>query len=398
MTFEEMWRDLAPIGRGPSGGYFRQPFGAAERECAAWFRAVSAARGLDVRSDGNGNTVAWWRPEGASGPGVLTGSHLDSVLDGGAYDGPLGVVSALAALDRLRERGFTPTRPIGVATFVEEEGSRFGTACLGSRLATGALTPEAARELRDPEGIWLADAMAEHGLAPAVSDLLDDVAVFVELHVEQGRALVDHDAAIGVATGIWPHGRYRFDFTGVADHAGTTRMEDRRDPMLAASMTVLAANKQARVQGARATFGRLEITPNGTNAIPSAVHAWLDARAEDEESLQALVDAITKQAHDRVARDGTAVVVTPESVSAPVTFDRDLAATLAGDHHGPDWPMLATQAGHDAGVLALAGIPTAMLFVRNPTGVSHSPAEHAEMADCLAGVEALAESLERLAR
>src|SRR5690606_32332027 len=206
MTFEEMWRDLAPIGRGPSGGYFRQPFVAAERECAAWFRDVSAARGLDVRSDGNGNTVAWWRPEGASGLGVLTGSHLDSVLDGGAYDGPLGVVSALAALVRLRERGFTPTRPIGVATFVEEEGSRFGTACLGSRLATGALTPEAARELRDPEGIWLADAMAEHGLAPAVSDLLDDVAVFVELHVEQGRALVDHDAAIGVATGIWPHG------------------------------------------------------------------------------------------------------------------------------------------------------------------------------------------------
>lgn len=397
MTFEAMWRDLTPIGRASSGGYFRQPFGSAERECQAWFRAACADRGLDVRTDGNGNTVAWWRPDGAEGHGVLTGSHLDSVLDGGAYDGPLGVVSALAALDRLRERGFAPSRPIGVATFVEEEGSRFGSACLGSRLATGALSPEDARELRDTDGIWLADAMADHGLAPAASDLLADVAVFVELHIEQGRALVDHDAAVGVATGIWPHGRYRFDFTGVADHAGTTRMEDRRDPMLAASMTVLAANKQARLQGARATFGRIEVTPHATNAIPSTVRAWLDARAEDEEKLRALVEAISKQARDRVARDGTKVVVTPESVSGTVTFDPDLAATLAGGH-GRDWPLLPTRAGHDAGALALAGIPTAMLFVRNPTGVSHSPAEHAEMDDCLAGVEALADSLERLAR
>ncbi|WP_292672765.1 allantoate amidohydrolase [Nocardioides sp.] len=392
--FERMWADLAPVGRSASsGGYFRQPFASAERELAAWFAEQCAARDLAVESDAFGNVVAWWRPEGSASPGVLTGSHLDSVLDGGAYDGPLGVVSALAAVDELRSRGFVPGRPVGVGVFVEEEGSRFGLACLGSRLATGAISWDQARELRDRDGVALGD-VAEGG-GPG---LLDDVGVFVELHVEQGRDLVDRAAAVGVASGIWPHGRYRFDIAGEANHAGSTRMEDRRDPMLTYAMTALAANKQARVLGERATFGRVEVEPNGTNAVPSRVTAWLDARASTEEGLAELVETVSRQAAERAERDGTAVEVTAESVSDAVLFDPDLAARLAADHAGGDWPVLPTAAGHDAGVLSAAGIPTAMLFVRNPTGVSHSPAEHAEVPDCLAGVHALAETLERLAR
>jgi N-carbamoyl-L-amino-acid hydrolase len=222
------------------------------------------------------------------------------------------------------------------------------------------------------------------------------VTTFVELHVEQGRALVDLGHAVGVASGIWPHGRWRLDLEGVADHAGTTRMEDRRDPMLTFAMTVLAANKAARLAGERATIGRVEAVPNGTNAVPSRVTAWLDARASSVASLDALVERITTQARERAERDGTSLVVTAESVSGAVDFDPDLARMLATGHAGSDWPVLPTQAGHDAGVLAAAGIPTAMLFVRNPTGVSHSPAEHAEVPDCLAGVDALAESLARL--
>ncbi|QIX28539.1 allantoate amidohydrolase [Nocardioides sp. JQ2195] len=393
-----MWQDLGPVGRSASsGGYFRQPFGSAERECHAWFLEECAARGLEVESDGNGNTVGWWRA--GSGSSVLTGSHLDSVLDGGAYDGPLGVVSSLAAIDLLRDRGFVPSRPIGVGAFVEEEGSRFGLACLGSRLMTGATTPEAAQELRDRDGVHLLDAMAAAGLDPQLGrgTLLDDVGVFVELHVEQGRDLVDRGAAVGVASEIWPHGRFRFDFTGEANHAGTTRMEDRHDPMLTYAMTALAANKQARLSGERATFGRIEAVPNGTNAVPSRVTAWLDARCETDESLTRMLAEIERLGQDRAGRDGTALSVTPESVSAAVGFDADLARRLAVDHAGGDWPIIATQAGHDAGVLSAAGIPTAMLFVRNPTGVSHSPAESAEIADCLVGVEALADTLERLA-
>ncbi|KRF35432.1 Zn-dependent hydrolase [Nocardioides sp. Soil805] len=425
-----MWRDLAPVGRSASsGGYFRQPWTSAESELRAWFTEAALARGLELETDALGNQVAWWHPpagasavgsagvvrdegtpesapggsdrHGLSRPAVLTGSHLDSVLDGGAYDGPLGVVSALAAVDLMRERGVVPTRPVGVSVFTEEEGSRFGLACLGSRLATGATRWTDARERRDRDGVALPDALATAGLDVAALEdgggLLDlsGVGCFVELHVEQGRDLVDRDVAVGVGSEIWPHGRYRFDFTGEANHAGTTRMEDRRDPMLTYAMTALAANKQARLSGQRATFGRLEVAPNGTNAVPSRVTAWLDARCESDAALADLVAAIERQGTERAGRDGTGLAVTAESVSGRVAFDPDLAARIAGVG---GWPVIPTQAGHDAGILATAGVPSAMLFVRNPTGVSHSPAESAESADCLTGVEALADTLTELAR
>ena len=402
MSFERMWAELAPVGRSVrTSGYFRQPWTTPDNELRAWFVAEAERRGLRIEVDGVGNVLAWWEPVGGSGPAVLTGSHLDSVRDGGAYDGPLGVVSALAAVDLLRERGFAPTRPIVVSVFAEEEGSRFGRACLGSRLAVGALSWAVARELRDREGVALPDALAAAGLDPGDSgpsgDLAARIGCFVELHVEQGRDLVDRGAAIGVASEIWPHGRYRFDFTGEANHAGTTRMEDRHDPMLTYAMTALAANKQARLAGQRATFGRVEAEPNGTNAVPSRVTAWLDARCDTDAALADLVEAVTRQATERAERDGTALVVTPESVTGAVSFDADLARRIATDHEGGDWPVIPTQAGHDAGILAAAGVPTAMLFVRNPTGVSHAPGEHAETADCLVGVSALADTLERLA-
>jgi N-carbamoyl-L-amino-acid hydrolase len=398
--FERMWSDLAPVGRSAtSGGYFRQPYDAAEGELRSWFVEQCAARGLRVEGDGLGNLVGWWEAPGVSGPALLTGSHLDSVLDGGAYDGPLGVVSALAAVDRLRARGFVPARPLGISVFAEEEGSRFGLACLGSRLATGALGWDRARELRDRSGVAVPDALEAAGLGyDGTPSLLDGVGCFVELHVEQGRDLVDRGAAVGVASEIWPHGRYRFDFTGSANHAGTTRMEDRLDPMLTYAVTALAADERARASGQRATFGRLDVAPNGTNAIPSRVTAWLDARSSTDEELVALVEAITVAGAERARRDRTALRVTPESVSSSVAFDPVLAAAIAADHEGGDWPVIPTMAGHDAGILSAAGIPTAMLFVRNPTGVSHSPAETASMADCLVGVSALADTLERLAR
>ena len=384
-TFEQMWGDLAPVGRSArTAGYFRQPFTSADEEAQAWFDGECARRDLRVERDGFGNVVAWW--DSGSGPGVLTGSHLDSVLDGGAYDGPLGVVSALAAVDVLRERGLSPGRPVGIGVFREEEGSRFPLACLGSRLASGTTSWEQARTLRDRDGVALADVMDGEG----GSRLLDGVGTFVELHVEQGRDLVDRDAPIGVGSGIWPHGRYRFDFEGEPNHAGTTRMEDRHDPMLTYAMTVLAANKQARVSGQRATFGRVVVEPNGTNAVPARVTGWLDARASSADELWALVADVERLAVDRGGRDGTDVVMTPESVTPEVTFDAELAARIAAP---AGWPVIPTAAGHDAGVLSGAGIPSAMIFVRNPTGVSHSPEESAALEDCLAGVEALADTL-----
>ncbi|HET6986114.1 MAG TPA: allantoate amidohydrolase, partial [Kribbella sp.] len=284
MSFEDMWSALAAIGRDPdTGGYHRGGWTPTERDATHWFRDQCAARGLHVESDGIGNLVAWW---GSGASGVVTGSHLDSVIDGGAFDGPLGVVSALAAVDQLRAEGFEPSVPIGVGAFVEEEGSRFGMPCLGSRVAAGVLSAEKALGLKDRSGVSLSSALEAAGTDPdgvGPSPLLERMGTFVELHVEQGRGLT---APVGVASSIWPHGRYRFTFGGEANHAGTTLMEDRHDPMLTYAMTALAANKQARLAGARATFGRLSVEPNGTNAVPSQVTAWLDARAASDDVLQ----------------------------------------------------------------------------------------------------------------
>jgi N-carbamoyl-L-amino-acid hydrolase len=391
-SFDVLWEPLREVGRDPtSGGYRRFSWTGPDMQSREWFAQEAARRGLELETDRNGNLWAW-HAAGAGGPALVTGSHLDSVPDGGAYDGPLGVVSALAALDVLRDRGISPSRPIGVGVFIEEEGSRFGLACLGSRLATGSTSWDQVRSRTDEDGVSLEDALSSAETGDR--DVLDGVATFVELHVEQGRHLVDRDVPVAAASGIWPHGRWRFDFTGEANHAGTTRMEDRRDPMLSYAMTVLAANKQARLSGQRATFGRVDVHPNGTNAVPSRVTAWLDARAESSQALDSMLADIGRLAKDRARRDGTSLELVAESVSPAVHFDEELTEHIASRR---GWPVISTMAGHDAGVLATAGIPTAMLFVRNPTGVSHAPGEFAEMSDCLAGVDALADTLAELA-
>jgi N-carbamoyl-L-amino-acid hydrolase len=240
----------------------------------------------------------------------------------------------------------------------------------------------------------MAEAMRSAGFDTGAvgrdDEALRRIGTFVELHVEQGRALVDTGAAVGVAHSIWPHGRWRLDLRGRADHAGTTRLADRDDPMLALARAVQEARAAAERAGTVATIGKLAVAPNGVNAIPSAVTAWLDARGGQEADV-----------HRVVAEVGQAAGVEPveESWTGPTVFDarlRDrLAAALGND--GVPAPVLPTGAGHDAGILAAAGVPTAMLFVRNPTGVSHSPAEHAEEADCLAGVAALARAVQALA-
>ena len=387
MRFKELWDGIAPIGRG-TNGYLRYALTEPELVLRDWFRNQAARRDMPVTDDGNGNLFAWWGDPWAHNA-VLTGSHFDSVPHGGAYDGPLGIVSGFLAVDRLREQGHTPSKPIAVVAFVDEEGGRFGVPCLGSRLLTGAIEPDRAAALRDSDGVTFGEALGDlpAGLLPGLDRR---ISALVELHIEQGRAL---DVPVGVASAIWPHGRWRFDFTGHGDHAGTTRMSDRRDPMLTYAYTVLAANKEARLAGAHATMARVEVEPNATNAIPSLVRGWLDARAADNSTLNAVVDAVVKRADERAGRDGTEVVVTPESLSPEVDFDTALADRLSALLGGA--PILPTSAGHDAGVLS-AHVPTAMLFVRNPTGISHSPAEYAEDQDCLAGIEALATVLQDL--
>jgi len=393
VSFDGMWAALEEIGRHPrTGGYRRYAWTREDAVLREWFAGEAAARGLSQTTDRAGNQWAWWGDPDADGPGLVLGSHLDSVPDGGAFDGPLGVVSAFAALDLLRDRGLRPARPVAVVHFGDEEGARFGLACTGSRLVTGAVDPDRARGLTDAAGVTLAEAMARAGQDPAHAgrdeEALARIGAYVELHVEQGRALALHDRAVAVGTGIWPHGRWRVELPGEADHAGTTRIRDRHDPMVAFASVVLAARAAATWHEALATCGKVAVEPNGVNAIPSRVTAWLDARAADADAVRAVV---AETAHTVTVHGGT---VAEESWTDATTFDADLTARLAALL---DAPRLGTGAGHDAGILAAAGVPSAMLFVRNPTGVSHSPAEHAERDDCLAGVAALAAVVRELA-
>lgn len=392
--FSRAWDALAGIGREEgSGGYRRFAWTPADLELRAWFAGQARHRGMTYEQDRNGNQWAWW---GEPAPGaVVTGSHLDSVPDGGAYDGPLGVVSGFLAVDELRDRGVRPVRPVAVACFADEEGARFGVACVGSRLLTGALDPGAARGLRGTDGVTLAEAMRRAGADPDAigpdEEALARIGTFVELHVEQGRAL---DVPVGVASAIWPHGRWRLRLRGEANHAGTTRLADRKDPMLPCAAAVLAGRDAAERAGALATFGKVTVIPGGANAIPSAVEAWLDVRAPDDATVTKVVAQITAAAESSGIAHGVAVEVSNESYTPAVEFHDGLRDRIAAAAGG--LPALPTGAGHDAGVLS-AHVPAAMLFVRNPTGISHSPAESADAADCVAGVRALAAVLEELA-
>ena len=393
-----MWAALEPVGRSAhSGGYSRHAWTREDHDLREWFAGECTTRGLDLTEDRMGNQWGWWGdPDEAvrrGAKGVVTGSHLDSVPDGGAFDGPLGVVSALAAVDALRDKGFRPTRPIGVVNFVDEEGARFGVACAGSRVITGAMTARRARSLVDADGVTMGEALRSAGRDPHEIGRDDEavgrIGTFVELHVEQGRGLVDLDHPVAVASDIWPHGRWRLDFPGEANHAGTTRLEDRHDAMLGYAGAVLAAREAATTHGCVATVGKVVVTPGGVNAIPSAVTGWLDARGSSHRAVRRAVADV------RAMVEQSGGQVTEESWTPSTAFDSTLGARLATRLGG--LPVLGTGAGHDAGILANAGVPSAMLFVRNPTGVSHSPAEHAELSDCLEGVAALTAVLEDLA-
>ena len=394
---------LAQIGRDPErGGYSRHLFTAAELELRAWFGDVARDLGLVVETDDAANLWATWAPDAAdaSAPGIATGSHLDSVPGGGAFDGPLGIVSAFAAIATLRSEGHTPSSPVHVIAFAEEEGARFGFACLGSRLLTGTAPTEVMLR-RDSAGLSIAEAFRANGLDPDAAGRdrarLRSLAAYVELHVEQGRQLAPLGAPVGIATTILAHGRWRIAITGRGDHAGATELASRRDPVLVASALVLAARTRAvradPAQRARATVGRMEITPGGTNAIASRVEIWLDARAGLDDDVRALVDRIVEDAEAAAASEGCELGVVEESFSSRVVFDEELSARL--DRILGGVPHIPTGAGHDAGILA-PFVPSAMLFVRNPDGVSHSPHESATDSDIRAGAAALTAVLREL--
>lgn len=407
--------EISDLGRDPvRGGYTRKVLTGVELDLRRWFIDHATGLGLDVETDANGVIWAWWDlPSGDRTNAVVTGSHLDSVPGGGEFDGPLGVASALAAVAAMQQQAdLVRTRPLAIAVFPEEEGSRFGVACLGSRLLTGAIAPERALGLQDVDGTTYAEALTKAGFCPqevgpdhAKLALIGD---FVELHVEQGRGLADLASPVAVASTVLGHGRWRLSFSGQGNHAGTTLMADRRDPMVATGRMIAAIRDAATsYPGARATIGRVVPVPGGTNVIASRVDAWLDARHEDDAITAALVGEIYEAAGAIAAEEGCEVTLVEESLSHTIAFDETLSQRLAGaigrigvadaGATPAGVPVLATGAGHDAALVA-DHTRAAMLFVRNPSGISHAPEEYSEPGDVTAGVAALTASLVELVR
>ncbi|MCZ1000488.1 M20/M25/M40 family metallo-hydrolase [Streptomyces mirabilis] len=342
----------------------------------------------------------------AEGDAVVTGSHLDSVPDGGAFDGPLGVVSSFAALDELRARKAEFTRPLAIVNFGDEEGARFGLACVGSRLAAGQLTVEQAHRLTDGDGITLPQAMERAGYDPDTigPDPSASPASAPSSNCTSSRAAPSTSAATRSASPA-PSGRTAAGASTSGRGQPRGHHPARRPPRPDA---VVRRDRARRPPGGPARRCRRHLRQDLRRAErrerhPSLVRGWLDSRAADQATLDTVVTGVEKAAREYAEAQGVELDVVRESFTPVVEFEHalrdELARILGKDGEraaGLTVPVLGTGAGHDAGILS-GTVPTAMLFVRNPTGVSHSPAEYAAEDDCVAGVTALADVLEGLA-
>ena len=397
--FEQLFGELSAIGLAADGSTTRLAWTTEAAAAAQWFESTARALGLAPERDRNGNQWAWL---GEPGPGaIVTGSHSDSVRAGGRFDGALGVVAGFVAVELLARRGGT-RRPLAVVSFADEEGGRFDTPTFGSRLLTGALELASVSGRRDRDGVTLRAALERAGLdvdgMGADPERLEQIAALVELHIEQDTLLGRLDAPLALGTQILPHGRWRFELRGEAGHAGTTPIQERRDPMQALAAAITMARQAAVELGALATVGKLEVSPGATNAIPERVTLWLDVRAEQEAAIEAVLERTTAAAQAAAAANRVELEIRRESFTNAVRFSprlRERVAAVLAAHGIADVPM-ATGAGHDAGALADA-IATAMLFVRSANGASHSPRELASVEDCLTGIGALTEVLAELA-
>ena len=381
-------------------GVITRPFASDAMRCAHtllsdWMREA----GMTVRRDNIGNLRGWF--EGTGEATLLLGSHLDSVRNAGKYDGPLGVIVAVAAVQRLHDSGKRLPFAVEVLAFADEEGLRFGSTYLGSRAVAGAFDP-ADLDRTDSSGVTMADAIRAFGGDPG--RIIDDrwqggeLLGYCEVHIEQGPVLEALGLPVGVVSAIAGQSRFRVIFKGESGHAGTVPMERRRDALTAASEFVLAVEAEGRARdGLVATVGRLDVEPGASNVIPSRVELSLDVRHAEagdktrvEAGLAVLDRATAIAARRKVSVDVQTVAQNP-SVACSARLTSLLARAVGGDV-----VQLTSGAGHDAAVMSSL-TDVGMLFVRCKGGISHNPAESVTTEDVAVAIDVLGRSLELLA-
>lgn len=363
----------------------------------AHLRARMQELGMTVHVDAAGNLRG---RSSTTGPRLLLGSHIDTVPDAGAFDGVLGVTLALECADIAREMALPLA--IDVIAFSEEEGVRFGVPFIGSRAIAGRFDP-ALLALKDADGVTLAEAIRAYGLdpsqIPAAGQGLDDTLGFVEIHIEQGPVLEAEDLKVAAVTGIVGQTRLMIAFAGQANHAGTTPMHLRHDALAGAAEWITTVEKQAqRTDGLVATVGKIDVSPNAGNVIAGSVSLALDIRHLHDAVRLRAVNELTEAANAISQRRGLAIQCTPQMDQPAVSMDERLTAYLveAMETESLSSKRMASGAGHDAMVMA-ARLPTAMLFLRSPGGISHNPAEAVREEDVEAALQVMNGSLARVA-
>jgi hydantoinase/carbamoylase family amidase len=380
--------ELAAIGATDRGGVTRLAYTAEERSAHALFAGWVERLGGRVEVDPAGNSVGVLR-EGE--PYVLLGSHLDSVRDGGRFDGAAGVLVALEAGATLAEAHDLPVR---VIAFAAEEGARFGRPCLGSAAAGGRLEPGWERRLRDADGRSVAAAAAEVGLAPGDCPpwlAAGAVLAFLEVHIEQGRVLELHDTLLGFVDVVAGSARLGCRIAGLAEHSGATPMEVRRDALAAAAELTLAVERLGLgSRTLRATVGELALHGGGITTVPGSVELGIDIRDVDPGRQAAAVAAVTAAAADICRRRGVEHELRTRSAIDPVLVSAwpRLALQAAAEERGIAYRVMTSGAGHDAAVVARVA-PAALLFVPCEGGRSHVPEESCRIDDLVVAGEIL---------
>ena len=397
--------ELADFNDDPdAGGITREvytpTYGAALERVAAWMRAAD----LEVRLDAVGNLFGRWQGSEPGAPLVLTGSHVDTTLNAGRYDGVLGVLGAIEAIHLLHDAGTAPRRSIELVAWAGEE-PRFGTGCVGSRAAAGHLARADLDRLRDRDGTSMAAALREAGFDP---DRLADAAIdpagvhaLVELHIEQGAVLEDAGESIGVVTAIAAPHDLRLTLRGAATHAGATPMRLRRDALAGAAEAIGLLERLARESASGTTVGTvgvLRVRPGAINVVPGEAELDVDVRDSDLPARTQVVDALLAGAREIAARRGLELELTPIVEDTPVACEPLVvdAAEAAARELGLPFRRMTSGAYHDAMVMG-SRVPIGMIFVPSVGGVSHHPDEYTEPADLDRGVRVLAGTLARLA-
>lgn len=403
---ERLWSNimnLAKIGRNEDGGMTRLSFTQAEQEAKAFVSDVMRQAGLAVYEDAIGNLFGIKEGKNPNAPAILIGSHIDSVINGGIFDGPAGVLSGVEVLHTLDEAGWQGECPIEVVAFTDEEGARFSTGMLGSQALAGQLTQEFLNDHKDADGVSIAEAMKAAGYDPLnIHEGRRDpstMKAYLELHIEQGRVLEDRRRSVGIVTGIVGLRWLQLRLKGEAGHAGTTPMELRKDPLAAASTIIKyfeeTVRKEERAVG---TVGRIHVQPGGINIIPGEVELTFDIRDLSTETLDNIQSVMQKHIDIVCEERGIGYECEVLHRIEPATCSPHIieAFNQATEAVGLEPFQLASGAGHDAMVMANL-TDMGMIFVRSKGGISHNPQEWTDKEDLGDGADVLLRTLLKLA-